>query len=346
MAKIFLTSIDLNKNELQNARIQNLASAPSTPVEGQIYYNTTDTTIYFFNGTVWVDLLDDTNAALATTVLDGLLDNEMFEMIRDAYGDALSSGGLVTANTPTADTTVDISAAVYFINALRKTYAGDANLDLDGDYPATNNEHLIVSLYLDNDGTIKKAIGTPIAIASQPSLPSLPADSVCLAEVLLVRTSNTNQPIDTVDITNCAGKSSSVIASDEFVKISSGDSTTSYLRDALTDNGNITFTIENPGANESLKASAPVDSVNTQTGAVVLDADDVSDTSTTNKFVTAGDITNLGNLTGTNSGDEVQATETVKGTVLIVKEQPVIGGGINETKGENTIYEASIVYEF
>ena len=43
---------------------------------------------------------------------------------------------------------------------------------------------------------------------------------------------------------------------------------------------------------------------------------------------------------------EVVATEKVKGTILIVKEQPVIGGGINETKSENTIYEASIVYEF
>ena len=42
---------------------------------------------------------------------------------------------------------------------------------------------------------------------------------------------------------------------------------------------------------------------------------------------------------------EVQATESVKGTVLMIKEQPVIGGGINQTKEENTIYEASIVYE-
>src|SRR5210317_2460531 len=49
---------------------------------------------------------------------------------------------------------------------------------------------------------------------------------------------------------------------------------------------------------------APVQSVNTATGAVVLDADDISDASTTNKFVTASDITNLGNLSGTNTGDQ------------------------------------------
>lgn len=54
-------------------------------------------------------------------------------------------------------------------------------------------------------------------------------------------------------------------------------------------------------------------SVNSQTGAVVLDADDISDAATTNKFVTATDITNLGNLSGTNSGDEVAASTTVAG---------------------------------
>ena len=54
----------------------------------------------------------------------------------------------------------------------------------------------------------------------------------------------------------------------------------------------------------NLMGQAPVQSVNSATGAVVLDADDISDASTTNKFVTAADITNLGNLSGTNTGDQ------------------------------------------
>ena len=55
-----------------------------------------------------------------------------------------------------------------------------------------------------------------------------------------------------------------------------------------------------------------VDSVNAQTGAVVLDADDIDDTSTTNKFVTASDVTKLSNLSGTNTGDQDLSTYQVK----------------------------------
>lgn len=44
--------------ELRNFKIQNLASAPTTNLaKGRFYFNTTDNTLYVYNGTAWVDAL-------------------------------------------------------------------------------------------------------------------------------------------------------------------------------------------------------------------------------------------------------------------------------------------------
>lgn len=54
MAKQFLVSINLNKNEILNARLQNLATAPSNPAVGQIYFDTTDDEIRIWTGSEWI----------------------------------------------------------------------------------------------------------------------------------------------------------------------------------------------------------------------------------------------------------------------------------------------------
>jgi hypothetical protein len=54
MARNFLVAINLNKNELQNAQVQNLAGAPSSPVKGQLYMNSTDNNLYWWDGSNWV----------------------------------------------------------------------------------------------------------------------------------------------------------------------------------------------------------------------------------------------------------------------------------------------------
>lgn len=76
MAINFLNNLDLNKNQLQNAVIQVLATAPASAVAGQIYYDSTDNNIYFYNGTAWSSFSGDiteisTSTANQLTVTNG-----------------------------------------------------------------------------------------------------------------------------------------------------------------------------------------------------------------------------------------------------------------------------------
>ena len=106
------------------------------------------------------------------------------------------------------------------------------------------------------------------------------------------------------------------------VSVSAGDTTNGFL-DAkiLGTTDKITLTILNPGGDEDLQINIGTDIFDK----TVDDTDDI--TEGLNKFVTATDITNLGNLSGINTGDETTISIQTKRPLKTIEGQSIEGVG-------------------
>lgn len=88
MAKKFLTHLDLAKNQILNVALQNLATAPSSPVAGQIYFNTVDARIYFWDGTAWIDISGDLRSVIGGSGLTATYSADGDEVTLDVNVDS------------------------------------------------------------------------------------------------------------------------------------------------------------------------------------------------------------------------------------------------------------------
>ena len=90
----FLTNINLTQNQIQNAVVHPLTNAPAG-VEGQVYYNSVEKAIYFYNGTEWV-----TSTGGSTYTLP-IASDAVLGGVKVGSGLSIDENGILTANLRT-----------------------------------------------------------------------------------------------------------------------------------------------------------------------------------------------------------------------------------------------------
>lgn len=169
----FLVDLDLNKNQLNNAVFQNLATAPSAPLDGQVYWDTAldILRVYSVAAGAWISFEGETNLSYTPTATDGTVhsdtgDDATVPLVTPTGG--TNKAGLMSPGDKTkldgvealADVTdaTNVNAAGATMNA-DTTLAGNAYF-LDDDTMAANDATKVVS-----QQSLVAYIGTEIADA-------------------------------------------------------------------------------------------------------------------------------------------------------------------------------------
>jgi hypothetical protein len=148
MAIPFLSNIDLNKNQLLNHTLHNATSNPSSPSEGQIYYNTSTDKVLVYNGSAWISIAGDITAVTSATTNQLTVANEngpapAFSIVTGAVvdgGTALATGDqiydfVIEQNYSTTTGTVT-SVAI----------SGTDGIDVDSGSPITSSGTITLGL--------------------------------------------------------------------------------------------------------------------------------------------------------------------------------------------------------
>ena len=108
-----LNTLDLTKNQIINVVLDKRTSEPTSPVEGQIYYNETLDKVYFYSGTSWIDV------------------NNGVQTISNASNGGVIIGG--TSANPTISLNVDNSTLEISSNIVRIKDSGVTSTKLATD---------------------------------------------------------------------------------------------------------------------------------------------------------------------------------------------------------------------
>jgi hypothetical protein len=280
MALNFLTgldikgNVDLNKKELQNAVIQNLATAPSSPLEGQIYYNTGEDKLKLYSAGGWLTIPDGNTAA------NDFLTNLAFN----------TSNGILTATVSNqSDVTVDLdgryalSSAIPTVGNGTLTVSGSGVLGGTGTFTANQAGNTTISI--SHDAVTRTDTTSAVSSNSFTSVDSVTSTSEGHITAINLKTvtvpdNNDNTTYDLSGVGSTNGTAGVRLAgsdgtNDDVLIVGAGTSSVTRSGNTLTVTSNDQFdgTLTGIGTATSgtiaIAGTSAVPTVSTKTAAVV-----------------------------------------------------------------------------
>ena len=179
MARKFLVNIDLNTNELQNAVVQNLSSAPNSGnKEGRIYYDTNTHKLRYYGASgVWYDLAAGGTAASTVTLtgdvtgtanvdpstgiitLSTTIEHDYVDSINGTANQIVVTGSGGTHSTPTISLAddVNITSSLNIANG-NFTVNSSGNVYSDGTLEVAGATTLDSTLQVDGAATFNNTL--------------------------------------------------------------------------------------------------------------------------------------------------------------------------------------------
>jgi hypothetical protein len=214
MARLFLTNIDLNTNELQNAVIQNLSSAPmSGNKEGRIYYDVTAKALYLYTNGAWKPLASGGAAASSIELTGDVTGSANVDPTTGKLTVSTTADSSFVTKTGTQTlTNKTIKDELYFDNP--STVAHDGGIKIND-----SNEHFQITSYtsdldlissngnivLNSDGDIyKNSVSAPNRLATISDLTNVTLNIVGTSNQVYVNDVSGTTTISLTDSVNIA----------------------------------------------------------------------------------------------------------------------------------------------
>lgn len=189
----FFNNIDLNKNELRNALMHPALTAPSDPKPGQMYFNTSDNKLYYYNNNKkWV--------ALNEIDISGKLDKITGDTTYDQAYIKLKAGG------DNCQSMVDISDQAIANKATLALRQSDGRLKVAD---AKNNDDAVTLLQLNN--SIKAAVKVKDVTLDGTSIVDTETGVVALESTYSITLIGANGTLEPAEYNNLNGDNTSYI---------------------------------------------------------------------------------------------------------------------------------------